>query len=107
MEETWKAYGLDQRGRHETFNSALAAAYRLLVVEHNAFYDQLVDRWNTLFPGFAAKPGRYENGRIYLYVRSAPASFALRPQLPAIKRRLAELPGAPKRIDLRLEIHAC
>jgi hypothetical protein len=52
------------------------------------------------------KPGRYEDGKIFLYVQNATASFALRPKLPAVRRALAELPGAPKKIDLRLEIHA-
>lgn len=106
-EENWKAYGLGQRGRHATFNSALAAAYQALTVERNAFYEMLVGNWKALFPDLAAKPGRAEGGRIWLYVRSAPASFAIRPKLPAIRRRLAELPGAPKRLEVRLEIHAC
>ena len=51
-------------------------------------------------------PGRYDGGIIFLYVRSAPILFSLRPKLRAMARRLAALPCAPKRVDLRLEIHS-
>ena len=93
------------RGRHATFGSALDAAVADLVRERDEFFDSLVDSWRRLFPGMPARPGRYENGRIFLYVASAPTLFLMRPRLNQIKRRLAELPGAPKRIDLRLEVH--
>lgn len=106
MGERWHAYGLNERGRHKTMSSALEAAFRDLVTEKNVFFDSVADNWKRLFPDLPIKPGRYEGGDIYLYVRSAPASFALRPKLPMIKRRLAELPGAPKRINLKLEIRS-
>ncbi len=94
----------NERGRHGSFGSAVDAAIKDLAVERNDFFDSLADRWAALFPKSPARPGRYEDGRIFLYVRSAPALFSFRPKLPAVKRRLAELPGAPKRIDLILEI---
>ena len=75
-----KAVGLDQRGRHRSFGSAVDAAFKDLVTERG--------------------------GIIFLYVRSAPILFSLRPKLRAMARRLAALPGAPKRVDLRLEIHS-
>ena len=106
MTERWRAYGLKERGRHKTMSSALDAAFKDLITEKNDFFDYLADNWNRLFPGLRMKPGRYEDGKIFLYVQNATASFALRPKLPAIRRALAELPGAPKKIDLRLEIHA-
>ena len=71
----------------------------------NAFYDSLVDNWKSLFPDLPARPGRYEGGRIYIYVRNAPTSYVVRPKLRAIAAKLASLPGAPRKIDLRLEIH--
>lgn len=104
--EDWKPKAPDKRGRHDTFSSALDAAMKDLATEKNQFFDLLVDNWRRLFPGLAAKPGRYADGKIFLYVRTAPASFAIRPRLRAISARLATLPGAPKKIDLRLEIHA-
>jgi hypothetical protein len=58
-------------------------------------------------PGLPARPGRFEGGKIYLYVPTAPANFAVRAKLPAIRRRLAALPGAPAKLDVRLEIRAC
>ena len=95
----------DKRGRHKTFGSAVGAAFTDLLVERNDFFDSLADRWQTLFPALAARPGRCADGRIILYVKSAPALFSIRPRLASIRRTLLALPGAPKKIDLTLEIH--
>ena len=100
-----KAYGLGERGRHKTIASAFEAAFRDLTTERNAFFDSLADRWQELFPDLPARPGRYEDGKIFIYVRNAPTAFLVRPRLRAIAAKLAALPGAPKRIDLRLEQH--
>ena len=94
----------EKRGRHETFGSAIGAALVDLTTEKNPFFDSLADVWKDLFPGSMARPGRYEDGKIWLYVPSAPALFATRMKLPAMRKALERLPGAPKRIDLRLEI---
>ncbi|MBR1920936.1 MAG: DUF721 domain-containing protein [Kiritimatiellae bacterium] len=101
-----RAFGADKRGRHKSFSSALDAALADMVVERNAFFDTLADNWRRIFPNQPARPGRYEDGKIFLYVNNAPTLFLMRPRLPMIRRRLAELPGAPKRIELRLEAHA-
>ena len=100
-----KAYGLGERGRHKTIASAFEAAFRDLTTERNAFFDSLADRWQDLFPDLPARPGRYEDGKIFIYVRNAPTAFLVRPRLRAIAAKLAALPGAPKKIDLRLEQH--
>ena len=105
-ENVWgRAVDPHLRGRHATFGSAVDAAVTDLVRERNAFYDSLVDAWRRLFPDLPARPGRCENGKIFLYVATAPTLFMMRPRLAAVKRRLAELPGAPPRIELRLEVH--
>ena len=100
-----RAVGLNERGRHKSVASALDAAFKDLLTEKNPFFDSLADRWRALFPDIPAKPGRYEDGKIYLYVKNAPTSFVVRPKLRTIARRLQELPGAPKTVSLRLEIH--
>ena len=100
-----KATGLDERGRHKTTASAFDAAFRDLTVEKNAFFDSLVDNWRAIFPNLPARPGRYEDGKIFVYVKNAPTAFLVRPKLRAIAAKLATLPGAPKKIDLRLEQH--
>lgn len=106
-ENVWgKAVGLDQRGRHATTASAIDAALRDLLTEKNEFFDSLCDNWGRIFPTLPAKPGRYEDGKIFLYVRNAPTSYVVRPKLRAIAAKLALLPGAPKKVDLRLEIHS-
>ena len=101
----WKPVAPEQRGRHKTAASAFDAAFKALTREGDGFFDSLVDNWKSLFPDVPARPGRFDNGRIYVYVRNAPTSFVVRPKLRAIAAKLATLPGAPKKIDLRLEIH--
>ena len=101
-----KATGLDERGKFPAFGGAIDAALKDLLVEKNDFFDLVADKWSSLFPNLMAKPERYENGKIVIRVRSAPMLYAVRPKLRMIKAKLAELPDAPKRIELRLEIGA-
>lgn len=82
-----------------------AMADELLVVR-NPFFDAVSAQWDSLCPGIAARPGRFENGRLFLYVRSSAALFAIRPKLRKIKAVLASLPAAPARFSVHLEIHA-
>lgn len=96
----------DARGRHATFSSAADAAISDLTVESNPFFEMLADEWPRLFPGLVARPGRYDDGKIFLYVANAPSLYMMRPRLAAIRQKLAALPSAPKKIDLRLEVHA-
>ena len=106
-ENVWgRAIGVDERGRHATTASAIDAALKDLLTEKNAFFDSLCDNWRRLFPTLPAKPGRYEDGKIFIYVANAPTSYTVRPRLRAIAAALARLPGAPKKIDLKLEIHS-
>ena len=102
----WKPLDPDKRGRHSSFGKAVDAVLKDLTTERNAFFDSLADRWQELFPNLPMRPGRYEDGKIFVYVRSAAQLFALRPRLRQIALRLAELPGAPKKIDLHLEVHS-
>jgi hypothetical protein len=100
----------DKRGRHKTFSSAIGAAFSDLTVERNAFFDSLADNWRRLFPDQPARPGRYQDGHLFIYVRTSGQLFALRPKLPKIKKAILPLragdPNAPKRLTLHLEIHS-
>ncbi len=100
-----RAIDPEKRGRHATISSALDASLKDILVERNGFFDSLADGWNRLFPGLPIRPGRYEAGAIYLYVRSAPARFAMEPRMPAVRRKIAALPGAPRKLKVLLEIH--
>ena len=104
--EFWRPLEPENRGRHKTTASAVDAALKDLLTEKNDFYDSLCDNWARLFPDLPAKPGRYADGVIFIYVRNAPTSFVVRPKLRTIKAKLLTLPGAPKKLDLKLEIHA-
>ena len=101
----WQPIDPDKRGRHKTVASAFQRAFDDLTVERNDFFDSLVDDWKRLFPALPARPGRFEDGKIFIYVRNSSAAFVVRPQLRQIAARLADLPGAPAKIDLRLEQH--
>lgn len=102
----WRPLDPQERGRHATFEGALNAAFSDLTTQRNDFYDSLVDEWGRLFPDSAAKPGRYDDGVVFLYVRSAPQLFLMRPKLRAITGVLQSLPGAPKSLKVKLEIHS-
>lgn len=101
----WKPVDPDKRGRHKDAASAFEAAFRELTSEKNAFFDSLCDNWKRLFPDLPARPGRFEDGKLFVYVRNAPTAYLVRPRLRMIAAKLATLSGAPKRIDLRLEQH--
>ena len=82
-----------------------------LVRDRSPFFDEVCVRWRELFPELAAKPGKWvagdgtaRCGKLFLHVRSAAGSFALRPKLPAIHRKLASLASAPKRFSVHVEI---
>ena len=82
-----------------------------LVQDRSAFFDEVVQRWKSLFPDLAAKPGKWVagvapkgSGKLFIEVGSAPALFSIRPKLPSIKRKLSELSSAPERFSLHLEI---
>ncbi len=101
----WRPLEPEKRHRHKSFGSAAKAALDSLLEQRHPFVEALADAWPTLFPGFPASPGRYEDGMVFLYVPNAATLFSVRPRLAAVRRRLLAMPGAPKRINLRLEIH--
>lgn len=100
------AEGLDQRGKHQVFGSALDAAFQDLIKEENPFFDAVATAWPKLFPNLPARPGRSDSGTIVLYAKSAPILFMMRQHLSRIKAALKTLPKAPKRLNVRLEVHA-
>lgn len=102
----WRPKDPQLRGRHETFNAALEAAFRDLTTERNAFFDSIADEWKRLFPNMPARPGRYEDGKIVLYVKNPPTLYLMRMRLGMIRKALSGLPGAPRAINLKLEVHS-
>ena len=72
-----------------------------LLTVPNAFFDRITSEWTKLFPGTPAKPARFEEDartfKLVLAVPSAGAAFALRAQMPRIRRTLKALDGAPKK----------
>ena len=76
-----------------------------LLVEKSPFFDEVCEKWPALFPDCIAKPGRWQDGRLFLYVRTSGQLFGMRTKLPKMKKLIATLPTAPKRFSLNLEIH--
>ena len=76
-----------------------------LLIEKSPFFDQVCEQWTTLFPDCVAKPGRWQDGKLFLYVRTSGQLFGLRSKLPKIKKTLTTLPTAPTRFTVHLEIH--
>lgn len=81
------------------------SALRDLLVEKSAFFDEVCRRWGELAPGAAARPGRFQDGKLFLYVESAGALFLLRGKVRGWQRLLSGLETAPKRFTVHLEIH--
>lgn len=82
-----------------------------LTKDRSPFFDEVCAQWGSLFPDVKAKPGKWVSGatagacgRLFLHVGSASASFAIRPKLVAIKRKLATLASAPPRFSVHIEI---
>ena len=102
----WEPIDPEKRGQHATFSAAVSAALsNLTKTSEDDFLQMVVDEWSRLFPTISAKPGRFANGILVLYVRTATQVFSLRSRLPFIRRTLLTLPGAPKKLTLRLEAH--
>ena len=82
-----------------------------LTRDRSPVFDEVCAKWKKLFPDLAAKPGKWVagasgsiGGRLFLHVGSASASFALRPRLASIRKRLATLASAPPRFSVHIEI---
>ena len=82
-----------------------------LTRDRSPFYDEVCARWRELFPDLAAKPGKWVSGstpsaggKLFLFVRSAAAMFAVRPKLRGVKAKLAGLATAPKRFSVHLQV---
>ena len=88
------------------FDSVLESVKRDMYKDEAKFFDTLREQWDAVFPNCPAKPGRWQEGKLVLYVTNAGQSFALRPKLPAMKKKILAIEGAPKgRFVLLVEIH--
>ena len=106
FENVWgRAYGVDKRGRHKSFASAVAASLKTLTTEYNPFFDTVCREWRRVCPTEPCRPGASRAGVIVLYVDKFTTLYLVRSRLNAIRKRLAALPGAPRRVELRVEIH--
>ena len=91
----------ETRRRADRMGDALDDVVDALLAVPNTFYDNVVSKWSELFPGTPARPSRFEEDahafKLFLAVPNAGAAFALRAQMPRIRRTLKALDGAPKK----------
>lgn len=100
----WQPIAPEMRGKYSDFAAAVETVTKELLVERNSFFDNVATLWKQLFPNLPARPGKYEDGKFFIYVNNATTNFMVRPKLPAIRKKLEALPDAPEKIVLRLEI---
>lgn len=91
----------EMRRNAENIGDSFSAVMESLLSVPSAFYDRIVSEWSEMFPGTPAKPFAFDEDvrtfRIFLSVPNAGAAFALRTQMPRIRRVLKALDGAPKK----------
>ena len=88
-------------------DAAIESVEREIYHDETAFLDSLAERWDEMFPGCPARPARWRDGILVLHVGNAGQSFAMRPRLPAMKRKILALENAPKeRFRIIVQIHA-
>ena len=83
-------------GRAVRAGSLLDAVLSDLTADRDPFFQALKEKWRALFPDLPAAPLRFGDGLLVLGVPNAATLFLLRPKLPAVKRKIRSLPGAPK-----------
>lgn len=99
------ADALETRVPTPRVGTLLGAIVEKLVTVREPFFDTICAKWREVCPDFPARPGRFQDGRLFLYVRSSSQVFSLRPRLPKVRKALMGLAGAPKRFTVHLEVH--
>ncbi len=89
------------RRKAENMGDTIAGVMESLLSVPSEFYDSVVSEWAKLFPGTPARPVSFEEDartfKLVLAVPNAGAAFALRAQMPRIRRTLKALDKAPKK----------
>ncbi len=107
----WAPLDPHARGRHPFFKSAVEKGAEALIADlkgnADPFFKQVTASWKTLFPTLAARPAYYDaaSGVLCLAVGTIQQTFTVRNQLPAVKRALKKLTGAPRNLIVRMETH--
>lgn len=99
------ADALETRVATPRVGTLLETVVAKLIEVKEPFFDTVCTNWSTACPDFPARPGRYRDGHLFLYVRTSGQVFGLRSKLPKVKKALQGLPGAPKRLTVHLEVH--
>ncbi len=89
------------RRKAECMGDTISGVMQSLLAVPSEFYDSVVSQWAKLFPGTPARPISFEEDartfKLVLAVSNAGAAFALRAQMPRIRRTLKALDKAPKK----------
>ncbi len=89
------------RRKAANMGDTISGVMESLLSVPSEFYDSIVSQWAKLFPGTPARPISFEEDartfKLVLAVPNAGAAFALRAQMPRIRRTLKALDKAPKK----------
>ena len=105
----WVPLDPHARGRHRIFKSAVDQVAEAMMADlrgnTDPFFKHVTTSWENLFPTLAARPAYYDasSGVLCLSVSSVQQTFTVRNHLPAVKRALKKLPGAPRNLIVRME----
>lgn len=100
------ADALETRVKVPRVGSLLDTLVSELTEKKEPFFDTVLENWPKICPDFPGRPGRFQDNRLVLYVRTSGLVFSLRPRLAKIRKLVAALPGAPRRFTVHLEVHA-
>lgn len=75
-----------------------------LLKEQSPFFDEVVEKWASLFPDIPAVPKQWSDGKLILHVPSSGQLFVVRSKLASIRKTLNTLSTAPKKWSVIFKI---
>jgi hypothetical protein len=75
-----------------------------LLKEQSPFFDEVVEKWSSLFPDIPAVPKQWSEEKLILHVPSSGQLFVVRSKLASIRKTLNTLSTAPKKWTIILKI---
>jgi hypothetical protein len=92
------------RRKIASVGSCLDGLVANLLKEQSPFFDEIVEKWSSLFPDIPAKPKEWTDGKLILGVPTSGQLFVVRSRLALIRRTLNTLSTVPKKWTIILKI---
>lgn len=75
-----------------------------LLKEQSPFFDEVVEKWEGLFPDIPATPKEWVDGKLILHVPTSGQLFSVRAKLASIRKVLQTFATVPKKWTIHLKI---